>query len=210
MSITGRLLRYLALFWIVILSLGTFYLYGNFDTGTGFLLIKQAAVQSGWYLPFFYCHIFASSVILLVGFFQFSKKVYQNLPLHRLLGKIYVFGVLFIAAPGAYGMTFFINRGAWVFISFLVQNTLWVSFTLLGWRYAVKGRIDTHISMMHRSYALAFAAITLRFYIWLFTIFGNGVNFAHNYVIIAFLSWVPNLILTELLLKYKKPAVPLI
>jgi len=209
MSITGGLLRYLALFWIVILSLGTFYLYGNFDTATGFLLIKQAAVQSGWYLPFFYCHIFASSIILLAGFFQFSKKVYQNVPLHRLLGKIYVFGVLFISAPGAYGMTFFINRGPWVFISFLVQNTLWVSFTLLGWRYAVKGRIDEHISMMHRSYALAFAAITLRFYIWLFTIFGNGVNFAHNYVIIAFLSWVPNLILTEFLLKYNKPAVPL-
>ena len=56
--------------------------------------------------------------------------------------------------------------------------------------------------MMRRSYALAFAAVTLRFYIFLFTVLGNGVGFAHNYLIIAFLSWVPNLILVEIINYY--------
>ena len=34
--------------------------------------------------------------------------------------------------------------------------------------------------------------------------FGNGVNFQNNYLIIAFLSWIPNLLLVELINYYDK------
>ncbi|EHQ27832.1 DUF2306 domain-containing protein [Mucilaginibacter paludis] len=204
MSIAGKLLRYLALFWILVLSLGTFYLYGNFKTNEGFLQLKQFAIQTGTYLPAFYSHIFGSSVILLVGFAQFSKRIYNNRPLHRRLGKIYVFGVLLFAAPGAYVMTFFIHRGNGVLISFLLQNTLWIIATITAWRFAINGRVKLHVCMMRRSYALAFAAVTLRLYIWLFTVLGNGVAFENNYLIIAFLSWVPNLILVEIINYYDR------
>jgi len=197
-----KALRYFALFWIVFLCLGTFYQYADLKHTSQFLGYKQAAIKTGFYLPAFYAHIFGSSVILLAGFFQFSKKVYNNRPLHKALGKLYVFGVLFFAAPGAYIMTLFINRGTGVFISFFIQNTLWIVFTASAWVLVKNGRIDEHIRMMHRSYGLAFAAVTLRFYIWMFTVFGNGVNFANNYVIIAFLSWVPNLILVEIINYY--------
>src|SRR5271166_2837468 len=125
MKIAGRILWYFAFFWVVVLCAGTFFQYYNFKNNSAFLQIKQAAVRTGWYLPAFYCHIIGSSIILLVGFFQFSKRVYNNRPLHKLLGKVYVFGVLFFSAPGAYIMTVFISRGPWVAASFLVQNTLW-------------------------------------------------------------------------------------
>jgi uncharacterized membrane protein YozB (DUF420 family) len=115
-----------------------------------------------------------------------------------------VFGVLFFAAPGAYIMTLFINRGTGVFISFFIQNTLWIIFTLSAWLLIMNGKVDEHVRMMRRSYALAFAAVTLRFYIWLFTIFGNGVNFPNNYLIIAFLSWIPNLLLVEIINYYDR------
>jgi hypothetical protein len=207
MSITGRILRYFAFFWVFILCAGTFAQYWNFNHDSYFLHIKEGAVKTGWYLPAFYCHIIGSSVILLAGFFQFSKKVYNNKALHRALGKLYVFGVLLFAAPGAYVMTLFINRGTGVFISFLLQNTLWVVFTLAAFLLVKNGRIDDHIKMMNRSYALAFGAVTLRFYIWLFTVLGNGVNFHNNYLIIAFLSWVPNLILAEVVNRYGKRPV---
>ncbi|HEX8021960.1 DUF2306 domain-containing protein [Mucilaginibacter sp.] len=207
MSITGRILRYFAFFWVLILCAGTFVQYWDFNHDSYFLHIKETAVKTGWYLPAFYCHIIGSSVILLAGFFQFSKKVYNSKALHRALGKLYVFGVLFFAAPGAYVMTLFINRGTGVFISFLLQNTLWVVFTLTAFLLAKNGRIDDHIRMMNRSYALAFGAVTLRFYIWLFTVLGNGVNFHNNYLIIAFLSWVPNLILAEVINRYGKGSV---
>lgn len=208
MSITGRILRYFAFFWVFVLCAGTFVQYWDFNHNSYFLHIKEEAVKTGWYLPAFYCHIIGSSIILLAGFFQFSKKVYSNKALHRALGKLYVFGVLFFAAPGAYVMTLFINRGTGVFISFLLQNTLWVVFTLAAFLLIKNGRIDDHIKMMNRSYALAFGAVTLRFYIWLFTVLGNGVNFHNNYLIIAFLSWVPNLILAEVINRYgKRPVV---
>jgi len=198
-----KILRGLAFFWIVVLCAGVLYMYG-IETNSYFLQLKQAAIKTGYYLPAFYCHILGSSIILIIGFFQFSKKVYSNRRLHKTLGKIYVFGVLFFSAPGAYVMTLFINRGTGVFISFLLQNTLWVLTTAAAWWLVVNGRIDNHICMMRRSYSLAFAAVTLRFYIWLFTVFGNGVNFQYNYVIIAFLSWVPNLILVELIDHYDR------
>ena len=197
MKLAGKILWYVAFFWIVILCAGTFFQYYDFKNNSTFLQIKQAAVKTGWYLPAFYCHIIGSSIILMAGFFQFSKMVYNNRALHKVLGKFYVFGVLFFAAPGAYIMTLFVNRGTGVFISFLLQNTLWVIFTLAAWLLVMNGRIDNHVKMMRRSYALAFGAVTLRFYIWLFTVLGSGVGFENNYLIIAFLSWVPNLLVAE-------------
>jgi len=171
----------------------------SFKPDIAFLKLKQFAVKTGFYLPAFYAHIFGASTILIAGFLQFSKRVQANKKLHRVLGKIYVFGVLCFAAPGAYVMTFFIHRGNGVFISFLVQNTLWVIFTLLGFLYIKDRRVDAHVMMMRRSYSLAFAAVTLRFYIWLLTVFGHGVAFENNYVIIAILSWMPNLLMAELI-----------
>ena len=197
MKIVVRTLWYFAFFWVVILCAGTFLQYYDFKNDSPFLQIKQAAVKTGWYLPAFYCHIIGSSIILLIGFLQFSKRVYQNRSLHKTLGKMYVFGVLFFSAPGAYVMTLFINRGPWVTMSFFLQNTLWVIFTLSAWILIKNKKIDDHVKMMRRSYALAFGAVTLRFYIFLFTVFGNGVGFANNYIIIAFLSWIPNLLLAE-------------
>jgi heme/copper-type cytochrome/quinol oxidase subunit 4 len=197
MKLAGRILWYVAFFWILVLCGGTFLQYCDFKGHSSFLQIKEAAVKTGWYLPAFYCHIIGSSIILLAGFFQFSKKVYNNRPLHKTLGKLYVFGVLFFAAPGAYIMTLFVNRGTGVFTSFLLQNTLWVIFTLAAWLLVMDGHVDDHVKMIRRSYALAFGAVTLRFYIWLFTVLGSGVGFANNYLIIAFLSWVPNLLVAE-------------
>jgi hypothetical protein len=84
-----------------------------------------------------------------------------------------------------------------VFISFLLQNTLWVVFTLAALILIRNGKIDDHIKMVRRSYSLAFGAVTLRFYIFMFTVFGNGVGFANNYIIIAFLSWIPNILVAE-------------
>jgi hypothetical protein len=61
--------------------------------------------------------------------------------------------------------------------------------------------------MMHRSYALAFAAVTLRLYIWVLTAFAHGVAFENNYVTIAILSWVPNLLLVEAINYYNQKTV---
>jgi len=204
MKLAGRILWYFAFVWVLMLCGGTFLQYYDFKNQSAFLEIKLAAVKTGWYLPAFYFHIIGSSIILFLGFFQFLKVVYNNRKLHKLLGKVYIFGVLFFAAPGAYVMTLFINRGPWVFTSFLMQNTLWVAFTLSGWVLILNRKIEPHIKMMRRSYALAFGAVTLRFYTLLFHVLGISLNFSNNYVIIAFLSWVPNILIAELINYYNR------
>jgi uncharacterized membrane protein len=203
MNIAVRLLRYFAFVLILILCLGTLQ-YLSFKPDIAFLKLKQFAVKTGFYMPAFYTHIFGAATILVAGFLQFSKRVNTNRKLHRILGKIYVFGVLFFAAPGAYVMTIFIHRGPAVFISFLVQNTLWVTFTICAWVFVKNRMIDSHVMMMRRSYALAFAAVTLRFYIWVLTVFGHGVGFENNYMIIAFSSWIPNLLIAEIINYYHR------
>ncbi|WP_256010138.1 DUF2306 domain-containing protein [Desertivirga xinjiangensis] len=191
-----RFLWWIAFFWVVILSVSTLE-YIDLKPDTGFLKLKQQAIASGWYLPAFHAHIFGSALILLAGSIQFLPLRKRYPKLHRVLGKLYVFGVLLFAVPGAYVMTFFIDRGTGVFTSFLLQNTLWIIFTMAAYLAVKKRQYEAHTRMMRRSYALAFAAVTLRFYIWLFTVLGNGVQFEHNYLIIALLSWIPNLLFVE-------------
>jgi hypothetical protein len=204
MKIAGKALWYFALFWVVVLSVGTFIQYYDFTNHSVFLDLKRSAIATGWYLPAFYLHIIGSSIILLVGFFQFSKKVLTNRPLHKVLGKIYVGGVLFVGAPGAYIMTAFIDRGKWVALSFILQNTLWITTTAIAWILIRRLDIDGHVKMMRYSYALAFGAVTLRFYIFMFSVFGDGVGFNNNYIIISFLSWLPNILFAGLINHPKK------
>jgi len=197
MKVATKIAWYFALFWVLVLCGGTFLQYYDFKNNSTFLQIKQVAIKTGWYLPAFYSHIVASSIILIAGFFQFSEKVYNNRQLHKLLGKIYVLGVLLFAAPGAAIMTFFIGRGPWVTTSFILQNTLWFTFTFLSWQSIKRGNTNQHVAMMRYSYALAFGAVMLRMYVFLFTMVGIGVAFPNNYLIIAFASWVPNLLVAE-------------
>jgi hypothetical protein len=60
---------------------------------------------------------------------------------------------------------------------------------------ARRRRIDLHRAWMLRSYSLTFAAVTLR--IWLPLSQVAGLPFLPSYQAIAWLCWVPNLIVVE-------------
>ena len=70
--------------------------YLNLDSEYGFLRLKKDAISTGWYLPAYYAHVLIAAIILLIGFFQvhptFGLRWRKT---HRLLGKIYVGGILF-------------------------------------------------------------------------------------------------------------------
>jgi hypothetical protein len=172
--------------------------YANFDTHYGFLKLKQEAIASGWYLPAYYSHVLVSGLILVAGFFQLFPSSSGKFPrLHRGMGYFYVMGILFFAAPGALGMSLFIGRGPWVLSSFLLQGVLWFYFTAVAFREIRKGNIAAHKRWMWRSYALTFAAVTLRVYIFLIS---REVDLSQPemYATLAWASWVPNLVVVEL------------
>src|SRR6186713_2848541 len=117
--------------------------YLNFDFTYGFLRLKQAAIASGWYLPAYYSHVLAAGLILLLGLFQLNTTFSLRWRrLHRFLGKCYAYGILFFAAPGGLVMSFFINRGPWVFTSFVLQCLCWFVFTAWAVKYIRLGKID--------------------------------------------------------------------
>jgi hypothetical protein len=61
---------------------------------------------------------------------------------------------------------------------------------------AIRGRaIDEHKKWMVRNFSLTFAAVTLRLYIPAAVI--AGVDFGVAYAIIAWLCWLPNLLVAE-------------
>jgi uncharacterized membrane protein len=178
--------------------------YLNFNSVYGFLTHKQEAIKSGFYLPAYYSHVLPASIILLIGIFQlhpYSRiKWYKA---HKFLGKIYISCILFVSAPGALIMSFYIQRGISVQISFLFQCALWFVFTWIAYKAIKKGDIHSHIRWMIRSYSLTLAAITLRLYVFVGSYFFDLAN-SISYSVIAWLSWLPNLLICELLITQYK------
>lgn len=175
--------------------------YLNFDFQYGFLRLKQKAIASGWYLPFYYSHILVGGIILIAGLFQLQPlKYWWYKKIHRIGGYIYVIGILCFAAPGALVMSLFIDRGIGVLASFLIQGVLWFYFTAIAFHRIRQRMIIEHQKWMWRSYALTFAAVTLRIYIFLFS-WGYNLNQPEAYATLALISWLPNLIVVEFALR---------
>ncbi len=190
------------IFWVVLFLLGfaltiNALTYFNFDPSYSFLKIKKEAVASGLYLPFYYAHVLVGGLILISGFFQvwtWFRKKFQSV--HRMLGYFYVYGVLFFAGPGGMVMSFFVDRGNLVLISFLLQCSLWFYFTWMAVISIRKKDLKAHELWMWRSFALTLAAISLRAYIFVSSFYCDLSNIT-AYAIIAWASWVPNLLLVE-------------
>jgi hypothetical protein len=175
--------------------------YFSFRYDVGFLLTKQAVIHLPIWRQAFYLHIGISSFVLLIGIFQFVKPLIRKRPkMHRWLGKTYVILVVFFCAPSAFVMALYANGGIWAKTSFAITASLWCVFTFLAYKYAREKNFKLHIANMYRSYALTLTAITLRLYVLVLPHFFI-LHALQMYTLVAWLSWVPNLIIAELLIR---------
>jgi uncharacterized membrane protein YozB (DUF420 family) len=76
---------------------------------------------------------------------------------------------------------------------------LWLAFTVLAFLSIRRRDQAAHRRWMLRSFALTLAAVTLRIYLPLSA--AMGWSFDAAYPMIAWLCWVPNLVLAELYLR---------
>lgn len=151
------------------------------------------------YLIAFYTHVFMGGLALLTGFSQFFKNLRKKrLGLHRTLGKIYVVSVLLSGSAGL-GIAFFATGGIIPALGFGALAIAWLYTTVNAFLAIKQGHIQTHQRWMIRSYALCFAAVTLRLYLPSF-IGVLGMDFVAAYKIIAWLCWVPNILVAEFLI----------
>lgn len=170
----------------------------------GFLQFKQDYVHNPVWRTAFYTHVFTGIIALLAGFTQFSGYILrEHRSLHRLMGKVYVFVVLFVNFPTGMLMAFYAN-GHWpTRLAFVILDSLWFWFTLKAFLEIRKGNIKAHKQFMIRSYALTFSAITLR--TWKMILSGLLViNPDTLYMIDAWLGFVPNLLFAEWLVRRRR------
>lgn len=147
----------------------------------------------------FYAHIIGGGLALLIGWIQFRASVRNKyLTLHRGIGKVYVLLSLISAVAGIY-IGFYATGGVISSLGFISLGLIWFFTTLEAYRAIRKRRLDRHRTMMTYSYAACFAAVTLRIWLPLLTaLFGD---FIVAYQTVAWLCWVPNLIVARILLR---------
>jgi len=194
--------------WIVFGSLAlviSFYpvQYLLADEPVALLTSKSAELlSSNLYNILFYIHITLGGIALLIGWLQFSKKLRRKyIKLHRTIGKIYVGSVLLSGPAGLY-IAFFASGGLSPKLGFGIGAILWVILTYLGFSTIRKEKVEAHRKFMMYSYAGTFGAVTLRLWLpLLIIIFGE---FLLAYQIVAWLSWIPNMIVVYLILHKKE------
>ncbi|WP_270090192.1 DUF2306 domain-containing protein [Sphingobacterium sp. SYP-B4668] len=178
--------------------------YRYFDLEANFLLIKQTEISThSWYKYAFYVHVCSAILTLLAGFTQFNISLLRHSPVwHRRLGYVYVIGVVFFAAPSGILIGLHANGGIWAQVAFVILGILWLLFTVLAFWTATKRNLKAHQKYMYRSFALTCSALTLRYWKVVLVYF-----FAPNpmdlYQVIAWLGWIPNLIVVEFILVWK-------
>lgn len=180
--------------------LGISFQYIPLDSDVAFLRIKQDEYAIFYYPFAFFIHVFASLFVLPVGFTQFSNYIQKRHTVwHRNIGKLYIFTILFFAAPSGFILGIHAN-GSWSSqLAFCLLALGWFYFT---WMALVKIKAkdwQAHRDFMYRSFALTLSAITLR--AWKYII----VALFHprpmdTYRIVAWLGWVLNLIIAEIII----------
>ncbi|MCA6362373.1 MAG: DUF2306 domain-containing protein [Bacteroidetes bacterium] len=171
----------------------------TFNPEEGFLQIKQHVMHIGVWRAAFYAHVLTSLVLVFAGFTQFLPAG-RFRKLHRGMGKAYIIVLLCISGPAGLIMGVFANGGITSQLAFVLLALLWLYTTWRAYTAIRKGDIARHRKFMIRSFALTLSALTLR--AWKFLIvFAFAPPPMDVYRIVAWLGWVPNLLIAEWMIR---------
>lgn len=140
-------------------------------------------------------HLGASALAMGIGPFQFNDRLRARFrQVHRWMGRAYVTGVMMGGASGLVLATGS-QGGVTGHVGFGLLAVLWMGTTGMAFARIRAGDVTGHRRWMTRSFALTFAAVTLRIYLPLSM--ALGLPYDASYAAIAWLCWVPNLIVAE-------------
>ena len=145
--------------------------------------------------PWLAVHAAGAATALLVGGFQFLPPLRRRRSIHRWLGRIYATGCI-VGGLAGLRLAFGTTAGVFAGVGFGLLALLWIYATTQAWRFARERRFEEHRRWMIRSFAMTFAAVTLRLYLPIAPML--GYDFMVGYRLTAWVSWIPNLILVEL------------
>lgn len=175
--------------------------YVPYDTDVAFLRIKRDVIDVAFYKLAFFVHVYTAIFVLPAGFTQFSRSIRAKYPLvHKYVGRVYAFVVIFLAGPSGFYMGVFANGGLTSQISFCLLSILWIYFTVRAVASVRRGDITAHREFLIRSFALTLSAITLR--AWKYAlVYAFHPRPMDVYQIVAWLGWIPNLLIAEMIIR---------
>lgn len=177
--------------------------YLEFRGDEQFLAYKQDYIGNPVWKAAFYVHVFTAVLALFAGFTQFSQELLrENKALHRFMGKLYVCNILFINVPVGMVLAIYANGQLVGKTAFVLLDCLWFWFTYRAYQSARQKKFVEHKRFMIRSFALTFSAITLRSWKEIIS-HSFTIDIAQLYMIDAWLGFVPNLLVAELLIRKK-------
>jgi uncharacterized membrane protein len=198
----GHLARRLAGPGWVIMALGCIYIavtvsrYLTFDPEVYFSEQREAYLQHEFALG---VHVLSGVLALLIGPLQFVRRLrHRFVRVHRSLGATYVasataLGVSgLILAPTAY--TGLVASAGFTVLDLAMLFTTWTAVRMI-----LAGRYREHRRWMIRSFSLIMAGVMLRVWTPIYVaLAATGIvdfSFETAYAAIAWLCWVPNLLL---------------
>jgi uncharacterized membrane protein len=153
-------------------------------------------------------HIVASMLAILIGPFQFLPQLRKGrlLKIHRWLGRVYLVSVLLGGLSGLY-MAQFGYGGLITELGFATLAILWLYSGYRAYKQIRNKDIEGHRQWMIRNYALILAGTLLR--LWMPILVGGvGIEFVMAYRAVAWLCWVPNLLVAEWIIRRTKDSQP--
>jgi hypothetical protein len=150
--------------------------------------------------PAFVLHTTFGGLALLLAPWQFVSRLRQRWPrLHRWIGRVYV-GCCLISGLATYPVAFGTIAGPIATAGFSLMATAWLVTTAVAFGAAWRRKFAAHRRWMVRSFALSLSAVTLRV-VLLIPIYWP-VPFMPFYRSTSWLSWIVNLVLAELWLRW--------
>ncbi|WP_164779682.1 DUF2306 domain-containing protein [Paenibacillus kobensis] len=192
---------------LALLSVGiglyAFAFYGSLDNvqDTPFAEDK-GSLPDEWHI-FLWAHAVSAGTAILIGWLQFVKRFRRRTAaVHRVIGYIYSVMLLIAGLTGLY-LAFYANGGLIGQVGFAALSVAWLYTLLRGLKSIIVDRRPLeHGQWMLRNYALTCAAIMLRIYVPIAAAFGvSDTN--DSFTVIAWLCWVPNLLVAEMLIRSK-------
>lgn len=171
----------------------------------GILSTKSKTLLSNlFYTNSFYIHVILGGIALLIGWVGFVDKIRNKyLNFHKIAGRIYVICFL-ITALTSIVVSYNAFGGFVSQLGFMTVGVIAVFTTVNGYLAIRKREINEHRAWMRYSYACCLASVTLRIWMPLLgTILQDDLL---TYKIVAWLSWVPNLLYVKLFLNKRQKA----
>jgi len=201
--------------WIIVVLLGIRLVaialaYFSFESDYEFLLLKQDLLHNITWKVAFYAHLAGGSAAVLTGTaLFFTKWIKPSSKPHKILGKIYFISIMFVGGPTGLYLGFYAEAGYLATIGFIGMSTAWMLPTFVSVYKISKGDVIGHHKWIIRSYSMTLAGVTLRIMTPL-GIYFLGWSYDTTFIITAYVPWMFNLGIAELVIFAKRNSIELL